>query len=145
MSFPSFLFSELFGNILRCLSNFYRNRYSVNLFLKELLNLFKQILFFWGYKSYCHARISRTCGTPDSMHIILYIIRYIKIYNKSDIININAARNNISGHKNVNSFVSKLMHNMLTLSLIQVGMHLTHREIQIMKCFSNLLYFLFLS
>ncbi|CDD83658.1 unknown [Bacteroides sp. CAG:462] len=61
-------------------------------------------------------------------------MRYIIVNHQTDIININTSRYNVSGNQYVNTPVLEFMHDMITLFLIQVRVHLSDIQFHALQC-----------
>ena len=70
-----------------------------------------------------------TSRTTDAMHIILGIVRHIEIDHHLDIIDIDAARDDIGGYHHIDLARLEIEHYLLTLRLIEVGVHLPYLDL----------------
>ena len=86
--------------------------------------MLKISLLLFVYKCNCYTVIIGTGGTSDTMHIVFTIMRNIKVYHQTNIININPPGHNISCYQNIDSTRLKFMHDKLSLGLFKVRVHL---------------------
>ena len=86
--FPAFFLIRL-GSILRCFTQFFRQRNLVNALVQEVFNGLELLLFLFTHERYGTSVVISTCRTPDAMHIILAIIGHIVIDDQTDIVNVN--------------------------------------------------------
>ena len=63
--------------------------------------MLKISLLLFVYKCNCYTVIIGTGGTSDTMHIVFTIMRNIKVYHQTNIININPPGHNISCYQNL--------------------------------------------
>lgn len=65
------------------------------------------------------------CCSPYAVNIILSVVWDIVVDDHLNIVDVDAAGNNVGGHKHVNVPVLETMHDLVALALVEVGMHLT--------------------
>src|SRR5690554_1114194 len=112
--------------IFRCIAQLRGYRDAINLFLEELLDKREAVLLVRGYKSDGHSSIAGTSSTSDAVHVILHVVRHIKVDHQGNIVDVDSPRDNIGRHENIHPLVSELVHHVVTLRLVKVGMHLSH-------------------
>ena len=110
--------------IVRSLAETFRQLVLFHLSTEEFLNLLEAADFVLCYKGYCHAIALRSCRTSDTMNIVLRIVRNIEVDDHCDIVDVDASCNDVRSHEYVYLTRLEFIENLVTLSLLQVGVHL---------------------
>ena len=84
-------------------------------------------------------------GSPDSMDVVFRVMRHVIIDNERHIGYINPARNHIGCHQHRHFAIPKIQHNLVTLLLLQVGMHCARVYMERAKRAREFLHTLFLA
>ena len=66
-----------------------------------------------------------TSGTTDTVYIVLGVVRYIEVDDKCDVIDVDATSHDVGSHEYIYLSTLKLEHDVVTLSLCEVGVHST--------------------
>ena len=64
--------------------------------------------------------------TPDAVHIVLGIVGNVIVDDERNVIDINATSYDVRCHEHANMTVSKILHHLFTLALLQIGVHGGH-------------------
>ena len=63
-----------------------------------------------------------------AVHIILTLARHVVIHHQFDIVDIDATRHDVGGDQHIDLSGFEIEHHVLTLRLVEVGVHLSYRE-----------------
>ena len=67
--------------------------------------------------------------TPDAVHIVLGIVGNVVVDDERNVVDINATSYDVRRHEHANMSIPEVLHYLLTLALLQVGVHGGHVEI----------------
>ena len=84
--------------VFRSLSQSFRDRNLINLFLQKILNAFEVTLFLFVDKRKCYPVIVGTCRTADAVHIVLAVVRHVEVDNQADIIDVDTTCNDVRAY-----------------------------------------------
>ena len=64
--------------------------------------------------------------TSDAVYVVLAIMRHVVVDDQADVVDVDTTGHDVGSHQNVDAAVAELVHDFLTLTLFQVGVHFAH-------------------
>lgn len=69
-----------------------------------------------------------TGRTSDAMHVVLRIVRHVEVDDKFDACDVNASADNVGSHQDIDTACFESIHRILSVFLLQIGVHRSHRK-----------------
>ena len=110
--------------VLRTLSQSLGQGILGDFLLQELLYLLEVVHVFLAHQGDGHAITVGAGGTAYAVHVVLGIVGHVIVDDHGDVVYVDAAGHDVGGHEHVYLVALELVHDVVTLGLLQVGVHL---------------------
>ena len=80
------------------------------------------------------------CRTADAMDIVFGIVGNVVVDHHGDVVDVNAACQDVRSHQDVDLSALELEHHIVALCLIKIRVHLTAVDMQTGECLVDVLY-----
>ena len=118
----------LVGSVFRSLAHALGKLGLADVALDELLDLMEPALLLFADERHGTARGRRAGRTADTVDVILGIVRHVVVEHQADVLDVDAPGDDVRGDEYLDLVVLEIEHHLLTLGLLQVGVHGRHVE-----------------
>ena len=107
----------LVGLVVRCLTEFCRQRILDYLATKEFLDALEEVYLVVGDERYCYSVALGTGSTSDAVDIVLNVARHVVVDYHLYVVDVYAACYDVGSHKHVDIAGLEAEHHLVALSL----------------------------
>ena len=78
--------------------------------------------------------------TSDAVYVVLAVMRHVVVDDQADVVDVDTTGHDVGSHQDVDAAVAELVHDFLTLALLQVGVHFAHVQLHAFQGLGHFFY-----